>query len=105
MEMALLDLFAQDKNCNVETLLGLDGCDRRGRYTAVLGDDETWKFTFLAENDRIVDNNKFQQFFGHMFANQNRLVRFDCGHAIQFEKPRELADEIFRLITRVSEKI
>ena len=49
MEMALLDLFAQEKNCSVETLLGLDGYNRRGRYTAVLGDDEIWKFTHLAD--------------------------------------------------------
>ena len=49
IEMALLDLFSREKNCSVETLLGMDGFKRRSRYTAVLGDDQIWKFTNLAE--------------------------------------------------------
>jgi len=44
IEMALLDLFSREKNCSVETLLGMNGCKRFGRYTAVLGDDQKWKF-------------------------------------------------------------
>ncbi|MBW1821376.1 MAG: hypothetical protein JRI92_06360 [Deltaproteobacteria bacterium] len=49
IEMALLDLFSREKNCSVETLLGMDGCRRRSRYTAVLGDDQKWKFTNQAD--------------------------------------------------------
>jgi L-alanine-DL-glutamate epimerase-like enolase superfamily enzyme len=49
IEMALLDLLSREKNCSVETLLGMDGCKRRGRYTAVLGDDQKWKFTNQVE--------------------------------------------------------
>ncbi len=49
IEMALLDLFSREKNYSVEALLGMDGCKRRGRYTAVLGDDQKWKFTNLAD--------------------------------------------------------
>ena len=49
IEMALLDLFSREKNCSVETLLGMNGCMRFGRYTAVLGDDQKWKFTNQAE--------------------------------------------------------
>jgi len=45
IEMALLDLFSREKNCSVETLLGMNGCMRRGRYTAVLGDDQKWIFS------------------------------------------------------------
>jgi esterase/lipase len=54
----------------------------------------------LAENDRIVDNKKFQQFLGHMFSEEsdNRLISFDSGHAIQFERSEELANEISRFI-------
>lgn len=60
----------------------------------------------LAENDRIVDNNKFQQFFGHMFSeeSQNRVVKFDSGHAIQFERPIELGNEIFAFIMKTIPK-
>jgi L-alanine-DL-glutamate epimerase-like enolase superfamily enzyme/pimeloyl-ACP methyl ester carboxylesterase len=56
----------------------------------------------LGENDRIVDNNKFQQFYGHMFSkeSENRLARFDSCHAIQFERPGELSNEIFRFVKK-----
>lgn len=49
VEMALLDLFAREKGCSVEKLLGLDNCKLIGRYTAVLGDDKKWKYTTLAD--------------------------------------------------------
>ncbi len=48
-EMALLDLFSREKGCSVETLLGLDGYNLYGRYSAVLGDDNKWKFTTQAD--------------------------------------------------------
>ncbi len=49
IEMALLDLFSRERGCSVEGLLGLDGFELRGRYTAVLGDDKKWKYTTLAD--------------------------------------------------------
>lgn len=49
IEMALLDLFSRERSCNVEGLLGFDGYELRGRYTAVLGDDKKWKYTTLAD--------------------------------------------------------
>ena len=49
IEMALLDLFSREKNSSVEALLGINGCKRRGRYSAILGDDQKWKFTNLAD--------------------------------------------------------
>jgi L-alanine-DL-glutamate epimerase-like enolase superfamily enzyme/pimeloyl-ACP methyl ester carboxylesterase len=49
IEMALLDLFSREKSCTVETLLGLYGYKLSGRYTAVLGDDEIWKYTTLVD--------------------------------------------------------
>lgn len=49
VEMALLDLLSREKGCNVEKLLGLDGCKLFGRCTAVLGDDKKWKYTTLAD--------------------------------------------------------
>jgi L-alanine-DL-glutamate epimerase-like enolase superfamily enzyme/pimeloyl-ACP methyl ester carboxylesterase len=53
-----------------------------------------------ANNDRIVDNNKVLQFIGHCFTgdNQNRLVSLESGHAIHFEKPKEVATEILDFI-------
>ena len=54
----------------------------------------------MAKNDRIVDNNKVQQFIGHLFSgeNQNRMISLESGHAIQFEKPEEVATEILNFI-------
>jgi len=49
LEMALLDLFAKEQGCSVEALLGLADNRRRGGYTAVLGDDNRWKFTTIAD--------------------------------------------------------
>jgi len=53
VEMALLDLFAREKGCPVEALLGFDECPLRGSYTAVLGDDEKWKYTMMADQYMI----------------------------------------------------
>ncbi|MEW6670815.1 MAG: alpha/beta fold hydrolase [Thermodesulfobacteriota bacterium] len=54
----------------------------------------------LAQNDRIVDNKKFREFTAHMFSNEtrNRLVAFESGHAVQFEMPKELAEQIVNFI-------
>ena len=49
VEMALLDLLSREKGCSVETLLGIEDSKRLSRYTAVLGDDKTWKYTELVE--------------------------------------------------------
>jgi L-alanine-DL-glutamate epimerase-like enolase superfamily enzyme/alpha-beta hydrolase superfamily lysophospholipase len=49
IEMAFLDLFSREKNCSVETLLGIKNCKLGGRYTAVLGDDKKWTYTVLAD--------------------------------------------------------
>lgn len=49
IEMAFLDLFAKENNCNVETLLGIQNYPLGGRYTAVLGDDKKWTYTVLAD--------------------------------------------------------
>jgi pimeloyl-ACP methyl ester carboxylesterase len=56
----------------------------------------------LAEHDRIVDNNKVRQFIGHLFSgeNKNRIVSLASGHAIQFERPEEVATEILTFIRK-----
>jgi pimeloyl-ACP methyl ester carboxylesterase len=59
----------------------------------------------MEENNRIVDN-KVLQFIGHPFSgkNQNRLVSLESGHAIQFEKPEEVATEILNFIRQRNEE-
>ena len=57
--------------------------------------------TILANNDRIVDNNKASEFIGLLFSpseNQNRLISLESGHAIQFERPKKIATEIIDFI-------
>ena len=58
----------------------------------------------IAENDRIVDNNKAMQFLGHMFSinKHNRKISIESGHAIQFEKPDEVADTILEFINTLN---
>ncbi|MCP3900267.1 MAG: hypothetical protein GY707_11210 [Desulfobacteraceae bacterium] len=48
VEMALLDIFAQEQGCMVEELLGINNFKLCGYYTAVLSDDEISKYTDLA---------------------------------------------------------
>jgi esterase/lipase len=59
--------------------------------------------TVLAQKDRIVDNNKIQQFLAPILANgkKNKLVTFDSGHAIQFEIPKIVAGEIYRFMKEI----
>jgi len=50
----------------------------------------------LADRDRIVDNKKIIAFIGHQFIDtgHNTLGKIDTAHAVQFEKPKELAERI-----------
>ncbi|MFZ5573053.1 MAG: alpha/beta fold hydrolase [Thermodesulfobacteriota bacterium] len=50
VELAVLDLLARENRCSIEKLLGLEDGVRGGRYTAVLGNDKTWKFTHLVDH-------------------------------------------------------
>ena len=62
----------------------------------------------MANNDRIVDNNKVLQFIGHLFSpgtNQNRLISLESGHAIQFERPEEVANEIINFIRQINKSV
>ena len=47
LETALLDLFAREKNCSVERLLGLEDPSIRFQYTAVIGDGSQDQFEKL----------------------------------------------------------
>jgi len=49
VEMALLDLLSREAGVTVEKLLGQEEDRMRGRYTAVLGDDEIWPYTALVD--------------------------------------------------------
>ncbi|MFZ5564085.1 MAG: alpha/beta fold hydrolase [Thermodesulfobacteriota bacterium] len=60
VEMALLDLFARERGISVETLLGTDAGKRETRYSAVLGDDYTWRYTYLADQYLIRDMRDFK---------------------------------------------
>jgi len=60
LEMALLDLFAREQGCSVEDLLGLTDIQRRGNYTAVLGDDNTWKYTTIADQYLVLGFSDFK---------------------------------------------
>ncbi len=74
MELALLDLFAREKNISVETLLGLEACNRSGRYTAVLGYSEPWEFIVQADQYFIRGITDFKiKIYGDLKKDQARL--------------------------------
>jgi L-alanine-DL-glutamate epimerase-like enolase superfamily enzyme/pimeloyl-ACP methyl ester carboxylesterase len=60
--------------------------------------------SILAEHDRIVDNSKVQQFLNPILSNgsKSRLIKFNSGHAIQFEIPKKIAGEIYSFIREIS---
>jgi L-alanine-DL-glutamate epimerase-like enolase superfamily enzyme len=49
LEMALLDLFSREQSCSVEALLGIKECQRKGRYSAVLGDDSKGQYSAIVD--------------------------------------------------------
>ncbi len=78
IEMALLDLFSREKDCNVETLLGLDEYKLCGRYTAVLGDDKKWKYTTLADQYLIRGLSDFKiKLNGNLERDREKLCILD----------------------------
>jgi len=74
IETALLDLLAQEKNCSIELLLGLKSRHNCGRYTAVLGDDERWKFIHLADQYLVRGFSDFKiKINGNLKEDQDKL--------------------------------
>ncbi|MDD4356095.1 MAG: alpha/beta fold hydrolase, partial [Smithellaceae bacterium] len=61
----------------------------------------------MAEQDRIVDNNKVKQLLDPLFFDNkgNQLITLSSGHAIQFEKPEEAALAILNFIRNLNSRI
>jgi hypothetical protein len=61
----------------------------------------------MAEQDRIVDNNKVIKFLDHLFSGDpgNQIITLSSGHAIQFEKPEEAALAILNFIQKLNSRI
>jgi pimeloyl-ACP methyl ester carboxylesterase len=56
-------------------------------------------FAMTASADRIVDNQKVRAYLGPLLAAPgNRLMEIDAGHAVQFERPDELAAALLGFI-------
>ena len=56
-------------------------------------------FVMTASADRIVDNQKVRAYLGPLLAAPgNRLMEIDAGHAVQFERPDELATALLEFI-------
>lgn len=60
----------------------------------------------IADRDRIVDNNKVTQFIKPFFDSSelNKMTVLDSAHAIQFEKPSEVAAEILSFIESLGKR-
>ena len=57
-------------------------------------------FALTATGDRIVDNQKVRAYLGPLFAGspRNRMAELPTGHAVQFERPDELAEAVLDFI-------
>jgi pimeloyl-ACP methyl ester carboxylesterase len=56
-------------------------------------------FVMTATGDRIVDNPKVRAYLAPLFSSPaNRLTEIDTGHAVQFERPDELAAALLDFI-------
>jgi len=56
-------------------------------------------FAMTATGDRIVDNQKVRSYLAPLLAVPgNRLLEIDAGHAVQFERPDELAVAVLEFI-------
>jgi L-alanine-DL-glutamate epimerase-like enolase superfamily enzyme/pimeloyl-ACP methyl ester carboxylesterase len=56
-------------------------------------------FAMTATGDRIVDNQKVRAYLGPLLSLPgNRFVEIDTGHAVQFERPDELATALIEFI-------
>jgi len=76
VECALLDLFARENACSVETLLGLNGPESRYQYTAVLGDSDEWQFTFEVDHYLTRGLTEFKvKLTGDLQKDRHRLKR------------------------------
>jgi pimeloyl-ACP methyl ester carboxylesterase len=52
-----------------------------------------------ATGDRIVDNHKVRAYLGPLLSSPgNRFMEIDAGHAVQFERPDELAAALLEFI-------
>jgi L-alanine-DL-glutamate epimerase-like enolase superfamily enzyme/pimeloyl-ACP methyl ester carboxylesterase len=56
-------------------------------------------FAVTATGDRIVDNHKVRTYLGPLLASPGNCLReIDAGHAVQFERPDELAQALLEFI-------
>jgi L-alanine-DL-glutamate epimerase-like enolase superfamily enzyme/pimeloyl-ACP methyl ester carboxylesterase len=56
-------------------------------------------FAMTATGDRIVDNQKVRAYLGPLLGSPgNRFMEIDAGHAVQFERPDELAAAVLDFI-------
>jgi pimeloyl-ACP methyl ester carboxylesterase len=61
-------------------------------------------FAITATGDRIVDNQKVRGYLGAQLERPgNRFAEIDTGHAVQFERPDDLADALVAFIGGLAE--
>ena len=61
-------------------------------------------FALTATNDRIVDNNKVRMFLDPLFRLPgNHIMELEAGHAVQFERPEELAAALLDFISKTTD--
>ncbi|MDA8138745.1 MAG: alpha/beta fold hydrolase [Desulfobacteraceae bacterium] len=87
LEMALLDLFARETGQSIEAFLGIEPLARQSRYSAVLGDDRTWRYTYLTDQYMIRNMTDFKvKVKGVLAKDQKKLdiiARLAADHGLE----------------------
>ena len=62
-------------------------------------------FLILAEKDRIVDSTKVEDYMKDVLKKrkQSRMIKFETGHAIHFEKTEDVAGEVRKFISNLQD--
>lgn len=99
VEMALLDLFAQEQDTSVEGLLGLKAPGGPHRYSAVLGNDERWKTRFLIDQYCILGLTDFKvKLGGDLEVDQQKLAdiaELAASHGVETWRVRVDANNLW----------
>jgi len=85
VEMALLDLFARERGVSLESFLGVDSGRREARYSAVLGDDYTWRYTYLADQYLVRDMRDFKLKLKGVIEKDRKRIDILRGLAAEYE--------------------
>ena len=78
VELALLELFAREENQSVEKLVGLQDPQRAYTYTAIMGDDDPWRYKVVLDMYLVPGFTDFKvKLSGDLGRDRDKLIFLD----------------------------